>query len=133
MQEFKEVSRSTFELDCSPTGHSLPSHFHCDWYHEEWRVPPRYIGGASVVPSRPRLTLKSKFDYSGTWRARWGNRESTYYVGEFLCDLHMMHLERGDDPNLLSYCLDSRQCGTLASPACQQQVKCSRCVHNTLR
>ena len=93
MQEFKEVSGSTFELDSSPTGHSLPSHFHCDWYHEEWKVPPRYIGGVSVVPSRPRLTLKSKFDYSGTWRARWGNREYTYYVGEFLCDLHMMHLE----------------------------------------
>lgn len=89
MQEFKEVDQHEFHLDCSPHGTSSPSGFHCDWYHEEWRVPHRYIGGARVDPAEPRLTLKSKFEYSGTWRARWGNRESTYHVGEFLCMMHL--------------------------------------------
>lgn len=81
MQEFKVVDQSYFEMNCFPFGNSVLNNFHCDWYHEEWKVPPRYMGNA-IDYTRPRLRLPYKMDYSGTWRARWGNSESFYYVGK---------------------------------------------------
>lgn len=81
-QEFREVE-SAFHLECFTFNKSLLSNPHCDWYHEEWRLPPRYIGNAVIDPTKSRHRLKAEMEYSGTWRARWGNMESVYYIGEF--------------------------------------------------
>lgn len=81
-QEFREVE-SAFDLECFTFGKPMLSNPHCDWYHEEWRLPPRYIGNAVIDPTKSRLRLKAEMEYSGTWRARWENKESIYHIGEF--------------------------------------------------
>lgn len=79
---------TAFNLECFSFGKSLLSNPYCDWYHEEWRIPPRYIGNTSFDTSKGYLKVKAKMDYSGTWKARRGDKEAIYHVGElyvFIC------------------------------------------------
>lgn len=105
---------TAFNLECFSFGKTLLSNPYCDWYHEEWRIPPRYIGNTTFDTSKGYLKMKAKMEFSGTWKARRGDREAIYHVGE----LYVLVCSRACIYNcrsLLSLCyfsrvVDSRHC-----------------------
>lgn len=69
-------------MECYSFGKPFLSNPHCDWYHEEWKIPPWYIGNATFDSSKGYVKVKAKMEYSGTWKARRGDKEAIYHVGK---------------------------------------------------